>query len=121
MKFRPLNYNSDNYENDLPEYFKGSFNLRELSISDVRGNYNDVSGEPFTLIYDRTTVAVSLSAVNSNEQSVVSGTTTNDEFIYVDARASKMVVQHLNNPDAIVTNNLPLVNNIGQSITFRIE
>ena len=105
MKFRPSNYLSDNYENDFPEYFKGSFNLRELSVSDRRDNYNDVSGESFTLIYDRRSVVVSLSAVNSNDQSVVSGTTTNDEFIYVDIRASKMVVQHLNNPDAIITNN----------------
>ena len=87
------------------------------------GNLNDISGELFTQIYDKTNPTVAISAINSSNQTVVSGSTTNDDFIYVNLIASKPVVENALD-SAIVLTNCVMSNTtwiVDETYTYRIK
>ena len=101
--FRPYSWGAaDNAS--FPKYTRGSFYLKPFGVQDKMGNLNDISGPLFTQIYDKTNPTVAISAINSSDQTVASGSTTNDEFIYVNLTASKPVVQNVVNDSIVLTN-----------------
>ena len=91
IQFRPSSWIGADDNPNFPKYTKGSFYLKPFGVQDTMGNLNDISGPLFTQIYDKTNPTVAISAINSSNQTVVSGSTTNDEFIYLNLTASKPV------------------------------
>ena len=122
VQFRPYSWRAADNDS-FPRYTKGSFYLKPFGVQDTMGNLNDISGELFTQIYDKTNPTVAISAINSSNQTVVSGSTTNDDFIYVNLIASKPVVENALD-SAIVLTNCVMSNAtwiVDETYTYRIK